>query len=410
MPAVTERVREGDEGAGATLDGGYVLWLGGIFAERVVLDRPGVNPAAWRWQKELVGALARRGLRLVTLGHAPEPLWPRGRLRDAGTDPLEPGVRGEVVGYWNLPAVRMPSLRRSYLRGFERIRARHGDPALVVSYNAYPYNIAVGRRAQRLGVPWVPIVADVPRPGRPRERHDRAVGTAAGRVFLSWGEYRDPDHAEPKLHLDGGIRRPGFAPDADPTPDGDPVVVYTGSLGKWGGVMLLLEAFRRVRHPTAELWICGHGATSSFERAVAEDPRVRFLGLVPEQRLREVCERATVFVNPRPAALPSNAANFPSKVLEYLKHGKPVVSTWTKGLAPAYRRVLAVAEEQTPECLAATIEQVLAWDAGRRREVAAEIRAFLEAEKLWDAQARRLAGWLDDVAAANGVALARAPA
>lgn len=373
--------------------GRYVLWLGGIFDHDTMLRRPGVNPAARRVQRELVMALGEQGVAVRTLGHAPEPIWPKGRLREPGTDALSAGVVGDTVGYWNLPGLRMRSLSRAYLRGYRRAVSEHGEPALVLSYNAYPYNIAVGRRAQAEGVPWVPMVADAPSAAE-RPRHDAAVNEAAGRVFLSWAEFSKASNPEPKLHLDSGVDALTI-PAVDRGLEDPPVVVYTGSLGPHAGASYLVEAFREVERPDIELWICGFGSNRDVDRAVGEDPRIRFLGLLPEDRLDEVRERATLFVNPRPSSRPGNAGNFPSKLLDYLKYGKPIISTWTPGIEPGYRRVLTVLEEETSACLARTIEEVASWGPERRAELAAEVRRFVESEKLWSVHARRLADWLE---------------
>lgn len=372
----------------------YVLWLGGIFDHDTMLRRPGVNPAGRRMQLELVTALEDRGVAVRTLGHAPEPIWPKGRFRDPGTDALEPGIEGHTVGYWNLPGLRMRSLSRSYVRGYRRAVSQHGEPGLVLSYNAYPYNIAAGRHARAGGVPWVPIVADPPSAAE-RARHDAAVNDAAGRVFLSWAEYTKTSNPEPKLHLDNGVDALSI-PAVDRGLESPPVVVYTGSLGPHAGASYLIDAFRQVERRDIELWICGFGSNADVDRAAAEDPRIRFLGLVPEERLHEICDRATVFVNPRPSSRPGNAANFPSKLLHYLKYGKPIISTWTAGMEPGYRRVLTVLEEETPERLASTIEDVASWDAERRAARADEVRRFVESEKLWSVHAERLVRWVED--------------
>lgn len=370
----------------------YVLWLGSIFDGDAVLRRPGVNPAARRMQLGLVSAMMAEGVAVRTIGHVPESLWPRGRLREPGREPLESGIDGTTVSYWNVPGLRMYSLSRSFRHAYDRTVERHGSPSVVFSYNAYPYNIAVGRHAREGGVPWVPLVADVPR-GSERKKHDRAINEAEGRVFLSWAEFTKTSNLAPKLHLDNGVDAL-HPPSTDVGVEDPPVVVYTGSLGPHAGASYLVEGFRLVTRSDIELWICGFGKNSDVERAVAEDDRVRFLGLLPEDQLRQVCERATLFVNPRPSSRPGNAGNFPSKVLDYLRYQKPIISTWTAGIAPEYRRVLTVLEEETPECLARTIEEVANWSAERRRERAERVRRFVQSEKLWSVQAGRLIDWL----------------
>lgn len=366
----------------------YLLWAGGIFDASALHGRAAVTPSARRWQKGLVSGIVRAGWPVYTVGHVPEPLWPRGPVR-AGGAPLEPGIEGSTVSYWNLPMARGRSLSRQYRRAYGAIRAERGRPAAVLAYNAYPQNIALGRAARADGVPWVPIVADVPQTERGRSRHDRAIESASGRVFLSWSMYEACEGA-PALHLDGGI---DGSRAAEPGGVDGAVVAYTGALNQWGGVSRLVEAFRGL-DADAELWICGKGADRALEEAAAADRRIRLLGFVDERRLESVCRRATVFVNPRPSDRIENHANFPSKVLEYLSWGTPVVSTWTGGLSPEYRDVLVVVEDDTAAGLASAILGVLAWSAERRRSYRERAAAFVEGRS-WDVQAARLVRWLD---------------
>lgn len=377
--------------------GSYLLWAGGIFDASALHGRAAVTPSARRWQKGLVSGIVRAGWPVYTVGHVPEPSWPRGPARAPGA-PLEPGIEGSTVSYWNLPLARGLSLSRRYRRAYGAIRAERGRPAAVLAYNAYPHNVMLGRGALADGVPWVPIVADVPQTGRGRSRHDRAILSAPGRVFLSWSMYEACERA-PSLHLDGGLD--GMRA-AEPDVAECPVVAYTGALNRWGGVARLVEGFRGLE-ADAELWICGKGADPALEEAAAADRRIRLLGFVDERRLESVCRRASVFVNPRPSDRMENHANFPSKVLEYLSWGTPVVSTWTGGLSPEYRDVLVVVDDDTPAGLANAIRGVLGWSAERRRSYRERVEAFVEGRS-WDVQADRLVGWLDREVLSEGAA------
>lgn len=374
----------------------YIIWLGPCVDEATMLSYPAVSPAANRWQRGLIAALQELGMRVVTIGHLPEPLWPRGKLRIGGSRGVMPlDIEGQLIDYWNVPGWRNRSLSMGYLEAFQVYCQREGNPTAVISYNATPPNVAVGMHAQEeLGIPWICIVADLT--GLEWECLVEILEPAAGCIFLSWGSCRDFPY-NPKLHLDGGIDRlkltintGALKPSSQKT-----VVLYTGAMGHYAGVSFLAQGFRQVKNQEVELWICGKGTNLDVEQAVAVDPRVKFLGFVSEERLREISQAATIFVNPRPSWIVENRANFPSKILEYLSYGKPVVSTWTGGLSPAYREILVVLGEETSECLARTIENVLRWDAVRYRDFAARARSFLEAEKTWSVQASRLMEWLN---------------
>ena len=174
------------------------------------------------------------------------------------------------------------------------------------------------------------------------------------------------------------------------------IVLYTGMMSVWGGVSFLLKAFERIKDQNVELWICGHGNNSDLNDALNRDSRIRFFGLVSESRLQEMCGQASVLVNPRPSQVPGNTMNFPSKILEYLSYGKPVISTWTTGLSPEYRDVLEVLSEETEDCLARSIEGVLLWPDYKIEQNYLKINNFLIKEKTWAHQANRLVSWLKD--------------
>ncbi len=90
----------------------------------------------------------------------------------------------------------------------------------------------------------------------------------------------------------------------------------------------------------------------------------------------------------------NNRNNFPSKVLEYLSYGKPVVSTWTSGIAPEYASLLAVPTEESPDAFAQTLRDVLVWPRERRADHARAACAHLVGKKTWSYQALRLADFL----------------
>jgi len=166
-------------------------------------------------------------------------------------------------------------------------------------------------------------------------------------------------------------------------------------MNQYGGVNLLLKAFELIRDTSIELWLCGKGENYDIRRAVQRDARIKWYGFVTDEHLIDLSERVSAFINPRPVILPASTGNFPSKILEYFSYGKPVISTWTEGLSPEYKEVLTVLEKATPECLAQTIQNVLAWDAATRQEMTNKIYEFMNSRKLWSIQAQRLKNWLD---------------
>jgi glycosyltransferase involved in cell wall biosynthesis len=368
----------------------YLLWVGPVVDPAAVLRRRAVSPAGNSWQLALFRSLSEQ-VPVALLGHIPEPMWPRGTLR-VDSAPEVPGV---PVNYLNFPGIRAWSLGDGYLTGLRRLIADRGRPAAVLTYNDSPWNVAVGSLAKDQGIPWICIVADAAGAGREFAAHQRRIASASGCVFLSWGRYRDWDGAV-KLHLDGGVDSLCFDPHQAPAEARSPrVLLYAGAMSAVGGALHAVEAFHHVTAEDVELWICGHGGHGAIQQTTARDPRVRLLGMLNDVQLHQALARADVFINPRPPGLAENRSNFPSKVLEYLRWGQPVVSTWTDGLAPEYADVLTVVNGVAPRVLAAGMERALASSTERRAELAAKVAEFLIRRRLWSLQAERLLIWLE---------------
>jgi len=367
-----------------------IVWIGGIFDENTSLHRPAVSPAGVRWQRGFLQGLRGASVGAQYLGHLPEPLWPRGQCWIAeSTGVRDQSVPGTLVPYWNLPIARPFSIVNRYVSTFKILCQKFGKPDALLSYNLAPQCTRLGTYARELGIPWISFIADQELSNF-WESYRALTQDASGHVFLSWGAFQDCP-SSPKYHLDGGIDdlRTG-----DPRRNGTCRIVYTGALSSYAGVSLLVNAFKKLRREDRELIICGKGWNADVAAAAKSDNRIHVMGAVPERELERICADATLFVNPRPASVPCNEFNFPSKILEYLSYGKPVVSTWTKGLAPSYHNVLSITEGDSPLALAAKIDEIASWDITRYRRQCERIQQFVVRERLWNVQIRRFMDWM----------------
>jgi glycosyltransferase involved in cell wall biosynthesis len=382
-----------------------VVWFGGIFEPECVTQRRAVSPAANLWQLGLVRALRSTGVPVAVISHLPEPLWPRGESRPRGLLHREVSQPGSgSLPYWNLPFLRETLLARAYWQALRRLPPER-RPGILFSYNVTGYIARVARQAaKRWGTRWVPLVADVAAERGELARLSHWLEGAAGVVALSWSYFQQTT-ARHKLHLDGGVAQLRMETDARPAQDAREVL-FAGALSRFTGVEQLADAFRLLPEANLRLIICGKGDERLVQRACEADPRICLKGYVSEAELDRLCRRAAVMVNPRPSAIADNAYNFPSKVLEYLSYGSPLVSTWTPGLSPEYRPLLIVPSGESPMDLAGAIRQALGLSTAERLEHQTKVRRFLEGSRTWEKQAQRLLTWLGQVCELEPVRLA----
>lgn len=134
------------------------------------------------------------------------------------------------------------------------------------------------------------------------------------------------------------------------------VLLYTGGVWARYGILDLLDAFSRIPDPRYELRICGWGDDVAAVKAAAErDRRIHFLGYLSKDEVYQEQRRATLLVNPRPANEAFTNRSFPSKTLEYMASGVPVLMHRLGAVPSDYDPHLYYFEGRSPEEMAAKI-------------------------------------------------------
>lgn len=114
-------------------------------------------------------------------------------------------------------------------------------------------------------------------------------------------------------------------------------ILYTGTLNYKYGIGILLEAFGAINDNSYELWICGYGEAEEQIKEMAEvDLRIKWFGAVSREQALSMQQKATILINPRPPGEDFTKYSFPSKNLEYLLSGRPVIAYKLPGIPDEY--------------------------------------------------------------------------
>lgn len=173
-------------------------------------------------------------------------------------------------------------------------------------------------------------------------------------------------------------------------------ILYSGRLNARYGVQRLLDAFARLEEKDVELWLCGAGEMESAIRAAAaKDERIRFLGFQRQERVWEMQREVTLLINPRPNTEAFTRYSFPSKTMEYLASGTPVLMYRLDGMPAEYDAYLSYVEGGSVADLAAAMADILRQEASRLEQRARDGRDFILREKNAAVQAERILSFIN---------------
>lgn len=136
-------------------------------------------------------------------------------------------------------------------------------------------------------------------------------------------------------------------------------IVYAGSLHYQYGVMNLVKAVQQLPYSDIELNIYGSGEAEDEIMTIAEkDSRIVCGGLIPRNQLLECERQASLLVNPRPVEDEYVKYSFPSKNMEYMASGTPVLLTNIPSLPSSYKEYVILVETNEIFLLSNRIEDV----------------------------------------------------
>lgn len=172
---------------------------------------------------------------------------------------------------------------------------------------------------------------------------------------------------------------------------GEKYILYTGTLNYEFGILTLLEAFSKIVDPNLRLMICGFGqAEREILEQQQEDSRIIYLGKVDRKAVLPLQRGAAVLVNPRQNNAEFTKYSFPSKTMEYLASGVPVVCYKLDGIPEEYDSYLNYVENDSPEALGAMLMQICGMDEAARIEMGKKGANFVLKNKNAVVQTRRI--------------------
>lgn len=175
-------------------------------------------------------------------------------------------------------------------------------------------------------------------------------------------------------------------------------LAYTGTLHERYGIKKLIEAYALLPENTFCLDICGSGDSQKYvEDAAQKMQGITYYGQCSSNFSLDIQKRADILVNPRCNNEEYTKYSFPSKNLEYLSTGKPVICYKLDGIPSEYDQFFNYPNNNTIEALAEKIIEVSLTGNDQLYLYHKRLKEFFNGSKGCSAVANRILSFLSEV-------------
>lgn len=127
-----------------------------------------------------------------------------------------------------------------------------------------------------------------------------------------------------------------------------PYIMYAGGVNEKYGVMNLVNAFHEIKNDNIELWLYGKGdAVEKIKELEKGDNRIKYKGIVNNEEIIRLEQNAKLLVNPRPTNEVYTKYSFPSKNMEYMLSGTPLLTTKLPAMPKEYNDYVYLFEDES---------------------------------------------------------------
>lgn len=183
--------------------------------------------------------------------------------------------------------------------------------------------------------------------------------------FMTLTRYMDEDlnrHHRPGIVIEGMVDASVQRSSAGTTPR-EKVCLYSGSIHKIYGIKRLVDSFLLMNRPGWVLEIYGDGDyREELVEIASHHACIVYGGLLSREQIVERQKQVSLLINPRPSEYEYTRYSFPSKTMEYMLSGTPVLTTKLPGIPAEYDQYLYYFEGESVEAMAGKLTEILSMD------------------------------------------------
>lgn len=323
---------------------------------------------AQKYHRLMVQGFVQNGEQVTALS-----LPPVNRANYAGRWMKGAEEQADKVSFRLLPVFNMPGVKHllafccSFFCSLQALK-RQPDTAVVLDILNLSVSMGSALAARLCRRKTVGVVTDLP---EMMDTNNRGLGAALSAmliqscthyVFLTeaMSDRLNPHH-KPYVVIEGQVDAAmGHTNDTPAAKQRPRVLMYAGEISRKYGLETLAEGFLKADIKEAELHYYGHGDyAEDFARLCTQHGSMRFFGVRPNSEVVAAEQRASLLINPRPTTGAFTRYSFPSKNMEYMVSGTPVMTTKLPGMPDSYFPHVFLIEDETVDGMAEALRNVM---------------------------------------------------
>ena len=302
-----------------------ILWIAPIINPAELLNHVHISAAANKWQISFIEGLKKNNYQVEIGTFLTQRSWPYGNVISKFVSDLLPNYNSKGINYINFPIIRDLCISLNFFILFYR-----NDYNYLITYNNNLYNKLFGVLLKLFNkrINWISIIAD---------NDDFSLPNCT--IYLSASAY-EKSHIKSKIIFEGGLPIFKGSKNLGDNMYSKKILLYSGDFSELAGILRFVSMFLSLKQNLFELHIYGRGNDSQIKEICDNTPNVKYFGFVDVQTLQTRMNSAFAFVNPRNEFLDEKLNTFPSKLLDYISFGKPIISTKLNSVTKKYNPFL----------------------------------------------------------------------
>jgi len=177
-------------------------------------------------------------------------------------------------------------------------------------------------------------------------------------------------------------------------------IMYAGSLVEKYGVKNLVDGFIQLKNNEIQLHIYGDGdekIQKYIEHLSEKYSNLKYYGIVSNKIIIEREREAILLVNPRPTYREFTLYSFPSKNMEYMLSGRPLLTTKLPGMPKEYYDYIYLLEDENADGIKKCLEKIINTKSGELDIKGKKAQEFVLKEKNNIVQAKKVINLIKEI-------------